>query len=127
MGPAAVAERLKSFGFLNDSGSGFGRADILLFEELKRTLKDETPEVIVVGSQNVGKSGFLKQLIGADVFPENEGLATRAPIELHVTTAACTYVRVHRRHGRQRVLADGEIDEWAHRLRARAGRRSPFR
>ena len=51
-------------------------------DELSRTCAEKMPEVVVTGSQNVGKSAFMKHISGIDVFPEEQSLATRAPIEV---------------------------------------------
>jgi hypothetical protein len=42
------------------------------------------PEVVVLGSQNVGKSSVLKHIVGEDIFPADEGLCTRCPIVVQV-------------------------------------------
>lgn len=46
--------------------------------------------------------------------------STRLPVYPLVTSPAAAYVRVHRRRGQQRCLADAEVQRWALRLQAMA-------
>jgi len=52
--------------------------------------------------------------------------AVRLPIHLHIASPSSLYVRLHRRQGSQRVLADWELEEWAERFAtARSGSAPP--
>lgn len=44
------------------------------------------PSIAVVGIQSSGKSSVLEGLIGLDILPRSDGLCTRTPIELRLST-----------------------------------------
>ena len=52
--------------------------EILLKYNLKKEI--DLPELVVVGSQSVGKSSLLEKLIGESFLPKGEGIVTRSPI-----------------------------------------------
>ena len=42
--------------------------------------KINLPQIVVIGSQSVGKSSLLEMLIGMDFLPKGDGIVTRTPI-----------------------------------------------
>ena len=59
----------------------------------------ELPQIVVIGSQSVGKSSVLESVIGRDFLPRGKGIVTRRPIEIHLTNT--------------NKAEDKEREEWA--------------
>lgn len=71
--------------------SGLGRAltsdvfvalDALMHLDLMTKLNLQAPQVVVIGTENHGKSTLLERLIGFPVFPSHKFLCTRCPIRV---------------------------------------------
>ena len=65
---------------------------ISLLGEIQNTLVSNNlqfdisiPQIVVIGSQSVGKSSLLEQLIGAEFLPKGQGIVTRTPIIIQST------------------------------------------
>lgn len=43
------------------------------------------PQLVVVGSQSVGKSSVLESIVGHDFLPRGQGIVTRRPIILQIS------------------------------------------
>ena len=54
------------------------------FADEMKTLKLKFPEVIVVGSESVGKSSLLEKVAGMDFFPRGENVTTRLGFRLRL-------------------------------------------
>ena len=46
----------------------------------KLSSRFEVPQILVIGSQSVGKSSLLELLLGLEILPKGEGMVTRTPI-----------------------------------------------
>lgn len=44
----------------------------------------DLPQIVVVGSQSVGKSSVLESLVGRDFLPRGTGVVTRRPLILQL-------------------------------------------
>lgn len=64
------------------SSDVFEALDNLMHLDLMSRLKLQAPQIVVIGSENHGKSTLLERLIGFPIFPRSRSLCTRCPIRV---------------------------------------------
>jgi hypothetical protein len=64
------------------SSEVFDALDALMHLDLMSKLDLQAPQVVVIGSENHGKSTLLERLIGFPIFPRHRTLCTRCPIRV---------------------------------------------
>ncbi|KAJ6615030.1 Dynamin-3, partial [Pseudolycoriella hygida] len=57
-----------------------------MMSEMQTTLEYQLPQIVVVGSQGVGKSSILESFVGRDFLPRGSGIVTRRPLILQLMT-----------------------------------------
>lgn len=69
--------------------------------------KVELPQIVVIGSQSCGKSSLLELLIGDEFLPKGEGIVTRCPILVQLSTnKSLQKKRVKFNHSNEKIYED---------------------
>ena len=76
---------------------------------LKLSTRFEFPQILVIGSQSVGKSSLLELLMDVDILPKGEGIVTRCPILIQASRKpSLTGLRVTFNHSGDTIFTSPE-------------------
>mmetsp|Transcript_26495 Transcript_26495/g.25364 ORF Transcript_26495/g.25364 Transcript_26495/m.25364 type:complete len:797 (+) Transcript_26495:85-2475(+) len=91
------------------SSEVFEGLDTLMHLDLMAKLKLQAPQVVVIGSENHGKSTLLERLIGFPIFPRNRTLCTRCPIRVKLRRHTASISSICIRNRRTNVIEEGSL------------------
>ena len=63
----------------------------------------DAPKIVLIGTQSSGKTSFVNNLIGFDIFPTGKGMMTRTPLSITLKKSLLNEIYIYR------MSADGRI------------------